>query len=79
MTLMARRRSALPVITEPTIDPEHLTALHALAEESRRRNSTNSIRLVGKVQSYKFTNVFQHSTKHGMLRSCTGSGTGFCH
>lgn len=64
MTLMARRRSALPVITEPTIDPEHLTALHALAEESRRRNSTNSIRLVGKVQSYKFTNVFQHTAQN---------------
>lgn len=45
MILMARRRSALPVITEPTIDPEHLTALQALAEESQRRNSTNSIRL----------------------------------
>jgi len=43
------------VITEPTIDPEHLTALQALAEESQRRNSTNSIRLVSKIQSYKFT------------------------
>lgn len=58
MILMARRRSALPVITEPTIDPEHLTALQALAEESQRRNSTNSIRLVSKIQSYKFSNVF---------------------
>lgn len=49
---MARRRSALPVISEPTIDPEHITAL--LEEESRRRNSTNSIHLVRKVHSILF-------------------------
>lgn len=38
---MARRRSALPVISEPTLDPEHLAAL--LEEEQSRRRSTNSI------------------------------------
>lgn len=80
MILMARRRSALPVITEPTIDPEHLTALQVLAEESQRRNSTNSIRLVSKIQSYKFANVFQNTSQlHAMLRSCTVSATGSCH
>lgn len=41
---MARRRSALPAISEPMLGPAgHITAL--LEEESRRRNSTNSIHL----------------------------------
>ena len=42
---MARRRSALPVISEPMLDPKRLEAL--LEDESRRRNSTNSMHLVG--------------------------------
>lgn len=45
---MARRRSALPVISEPMLGPAgHITTL--LEEESRRRNSTNSIHLVSNV------------------------------
>lgn len=40
-TEMARRRNALPVISEPTLDPEHIAGL--LEEEPRRRHSTNSM------------------------------------
>ena len=38
---MARRRNALPVISEPTLDREHLTSL--LEEAPHRRHSTNSV------------------------------------
>ena len=56
---MARRRSALPVISEPSFDPGHITALQE--EESRRRNSTNSIHLVRKISLHEYIQMYLYT------------------